>query len=179
MFKALKNTASVLSKKVSEATGNGTSNENPEYVQKIKEFKATRANFKNLLSICKEACKNVDPAAKPEDVLIFFYQYIEPTEQIRQQYEDARVQYDVCVDRVTSAKSSGNAVKISEADAELASQSAKFFPLRDKLGAAIDNIMLHRQQAHSDSVREIAKVVSSITAVWTRPAPVTQQAAQQ
>jgi hypothetical protein len=179
MFKALKNTASVLSKKVSEATGSASSNENPEYVNKIKEFKATRANFKSLLAICKEACKNADPVAKPEDVMIFFYQYIEPTEQIRQQYEDARVQYDVCVDRVTSAKNSGNAARLTEAEAELASQSAKFFPLRDKLGAAIDNIMQHRQQAHNDSLREVQKVVGSVTAVWTRPAPEPKQAALQ
>lgn len=118
MFKNLKNKLEVVSKKIGEATGSTTSNENPDYLAKIDNFRVTRKNFQALQSMAQKVFRTapVIEGTTIETALPFHYQHIEPTEVIRSQYQDQRQNFEVLAVRLAKLKAAAvpNPTEIAE-----------------------------------------------------------------
>jgi phage shock protein A len=129
-------------------------------------LKLTRQHFHQLRAVLKETL--VETGAEEKDVLVFLHVQVEPTHDIKNQYQELRVKYEVAQKNVTSARTKGNDKKIEEAETEAAELEKKFMECREALGAAIDNVVAHRVQAHSDSIAAIQAAVGEIKTEWSK-----------
>lgn len=48
---------------------------------------------------------------------------------------------------------------------------SQFMATREQLGTAMDNIEIHKNKAHQDSLQAIAKVMMQVIPEWNKPKP--------